>query len=166
MPVSLSTHIRDKFNPIDQIEDIFALNDWNLDRRSDREMAIEVPGNWCDLGLFFSWSENLNALHFSCALDIRIQPEIVSKVYELVAKINERLWIGHFAVWIDEGIPMFRHTINCNPEKIDPAYINKLVKIAIRECDQYYPVFQFVVWGGKSVEDAFSRALVDTAGQA
>ena len=166
MSVSLSTHREDFFNPIDQIEDIFASNNWYLDRRSDKEMAIEVPGSWCDLGLFFSWSENLNALHFSCALDIRIESEIISKVYELVAKLNERLWIGHFAVWIDEGIPMFRHTINCNRSEIDPVYINNLVNIAIRECDQYYPVFQFVIWGGKTVDTALSHSLVDTVGQA
>ena len=58
MPVSISSHKRERFNPIDQVEDILSPNDWFLDRRSDKEMAVEVPGSWCDFGLFFSWSEN------------------------------------------------------------------------------------------------------------
>ena len=166
MPVSISSHKRERFNPIDQVEDILSPNDWFFDRRSDKEMAVEVPGSWCDFGLFFSWSENLNALHFSCALDMRVQPEIITKVYELVAKLNERLWIGHFAVWIEEGIPMFRHTINCNPDEIDSSHIRNLINIAIRECNQYYPAFQFVIWGGKTVDNALSRSIIETQGQA
>jgi hypothetical protein len=30
-------------------------------------------------------------------------------VYRLVAQINEQLWLGHFDVWLQEGLIMFRH---------------------------------------------------------
>jgi hypothetical protein len=37
---------------------------------------------------------------------------------------------------------------------------------AIEECERFYPVFQFVLWGGKSPSEAISAALIDTAGEA
>ena len=41
-----------------------------------------------------------------------------------------------------------------------------LVETAIDECERFYPVFQFVLWGGKSPKDARSAALVETQGEA
>ena len=37
---------------------------------------------------------------------------------------------------------------------------------AIAECARFYPVFQFVLWRGKSPTEAISAALIDTAGEA
>jgi hypothetical protein len=41
-----------------------------------------------------------------------------------------------------------------------------LVESAIEECERFYPVFQFVLWGGKSPRDALAAALVETQGEA
>ncbi|KJS44128.1 MAG: hypothetical protein VR70_01960, partial [Rhodospirillaceae bacterium BRH_c57] len=97
-------------NPIDKVEQLASGREWIFDRRSDEEMAVEVPGQWCDYGLYFAWSEDLNALHFSCAFDMRVPPKCRPAIYELLALLNERLWIGHFSLWQDEGLPMFRQT--------------------------------------------------------
>ena len=37
---------------------------------------------------------------------------------------------------------------------------------ALEECERFYPVFQFVLWGGKSPREAISAALIDTHGEA
>jgi hypothetical protein len=37
---------------------------------------------------------------------------------------------------------------------------------AIEECERFYPVFQFVLWGGKSPGEAIAAALIDTHGEA
>jgi hypothetical protein len=152
-------------NPIDLIEDVIAGREWIYDRRCDTEMAVEAPGTWCDYGMFFAWSEDLSALHFSCALDMRVQPRLMGQVYELLAKLNERLWMGHFAIWIEEGIPMFRHTVRLS-ERFDGDLIGELMELAISECERYYPAFQFVIWGGRTAEDAIASSLLDTVGQA
>ena len=41
-----------------------------------------------------------------------------------------------------------------------------LIDAAIGELDRYYPVFQFVMWGGKSPAEALTAAMVETAGEA
>src|SRR3954451_3054694 len=54
-------------NPLDMLEQIVTANEWIFERRSSGEMAAEAPGKWCDYGLFFSWSPEISAMHFSCA---------------------------------------------------------------------------------------------------
>ena len=152
-------------NPIDLIEDVLAERGWTYDRRCETEVAVEAPGTWCDYGMFFAWSEDLRALHFSCALDMRVQSRLMSQVYELLAKLNERLWMGHFAIWVEEGIPMFRHTVRLS-EGLDQNLIGELMELAISECELYYPAFQFVIWGGRTAEDAITSSMLDTVGQA
>ena len=152
-------------HPVDIIEDIISTKDWVYDRRCETELAVEAPGTWCDYGMFFAWSEDLSALHFSCAFDMRVQPKLMGQIYELLAKLNERLWMGHFAIWVEEGIPMFRHTIRLQGP-VDSETITDLMDLAMTECERYYPAFQFVIWGGRTAEDAITSSLLDTVGQA
>jgi hypothetical protein len=152
-------------NPIDLIEEVISGKEWVYDRRCDTELAVESPGSWCDYGMFFAWSEDLSALHFSCALDMRVQNKLMGQIYELLAKLNERLWMGHFAIWVEEGIPMFRHTVRLN-DRVDAEAIGELMELAMAECERYYPAFQFVIWGGRTAEDAIASSLLDTVGEA
>ena len=61
-------------NPLEMIERVVTANDWPFDRTSDREIAVEVAGRWCDYRMFFSWRDDVEALHFTCAYDVRIPP--------------------------------------------------------------------------------------------
>jgi hypothetical protein len=152
-------------NPMDMIEESIAHREWAFDRRCETELAVEAPGTWCDYGMFFAWSEELGALHYSCALDMRVQPKLLPQIYELLAKLNERLWMGHFAVWVEEGIPMFRHTVRL-PNRMESEAVEELMDLAMAECERYYPAFQFVIWGGRSAADAIASSLLDTVGEA
>jgi hypothetical protein len=153
-------------NPIDLIESIAAYKEWTFERRGDREMAAEVPGHWCDYGLFFSWSEDLDALHFSCAFDMRAPRGRRGEILELLALLNERLWLGHYALWSETGIPMFRHTVLLTGQELSRAGVEELVEIALGECERFYPAFQFAIWGGKSAQEAIDAALLETVGEA
>ena len=98
-------------NPLDVVEQVIAANDWAFDRRSDHEMAAEAPGKWCDYGLYFSWSREISAMHFTCTFDLKVPERQRAALYELLALANERLWIGHFGMDADDGMPLFRHSV-------------------------------------------------------
>ncbi|MGH6959444.1 MAG: YbjN domain-containing protein, partial [Dongiaceae bacterium] len=34
------------------------------------------------------------------------------------------------------------------------------------ECERFFPAFQFVLWGGKSPEEALAAAMLETVGEA
>ena len=42
-------------------------------------------------------------------------------MYQLIAQINEQLWIGHFDLWTNEGLVMFRHALLLNGRWRRPA---------------------------------------------
>ena len=70
---SLHTASKDgNHHPIDIVEQLAEFNEWSFDRRSDEEMAVQVPGSWCDYGLHFAWNIHMEAIHFTCAFDIRV----------------------------------------------------------------------------------------------
>ena len=154
-------------NPLDVVERIVNANDWAFDRRNDEEMAVQVPGHWCDYSLFFSWNEDMNAVHFTCAFDIRIPNEKRGPVHELLALANEKMWLGHFSVWDDEGLPMFRYALPLRGTfGISGEQMEDMVDTAILECERFYPAFQYVIWGGKTASDAVGAAMIDTVGEA
>jgi hypothetical protein len=41
-----------------------------------------------------------------------------------------------------------------------------LIESAIDECERFYPVFQFVLWGGKTPKEALAASLTETQGEA
>ncbi|MBB4286896.1 YbjN domain-containing protein [Roseospira goensis] len=153
-------------NPLDLIEQFLSVKEWVFDRRGEDEMVVEVPSQWCTLGLFLAWSEELSALHLSCAFDMRVPEGRRAAVYELLAHLNERLWLGHFALWTDEGSPMFRHTVLLADRRLAAEEVRDLMEIAVSECDRFYPAFQFVIWGGKGPTEAIAAAMLDTVGEA
>ena len=167
MSALMSTAPERAANPLDALEQIAVANDWAFDRRSDSEMAAEAPGKWCDYGLYFSWSNEISAMHFTCAFDLKVPEKSRPALYELLALANERLWIGHFGMDSDDGMPVFRHSVLLRGAPgASSESLEDMVDIAITECERFFPAFQFVLWGGKSPADAMQAAMLECAGEA
>jgi hypothetical protein len=90
-------------------------------------------------------------------------------LYETIGLVNEQLWIGHFELWSTSGILLFRHGALLdlsNEAALSIEQAETLIEAAIEECERFYPVFQFVLWGGKSPTEAIAAALIETHGEA
>ena len=154
-------------NPLDVLEQIVAANEWAFDRRSEGEMAAEAPGKWCDYGLYFSGSPEISAMHFTCAFDMKVPANRRAALFELLALANERLWIGHFGMDSEDGTPIFRHSVLLRGlSGASPESLEDLVDIAITECERFFPAFQFVLWGGKSANEAIQASMLECLGEA
>ncbi len=167
--MSASLHMdRDRSsNPLDILEQIIAANEWAFERRSDGEMAAEAPGKWCDYGLHFSWSHEISAMSFTCAFDLKVPADRRDKLYELLALANDRLWIGHFGIEAEDGVPVFRHSVLLRGSPSASAEsLEDMVDIAITECERFFPAFQFVLWGGKAPAEALAASMLDCVGEA
>ena len=167
MPALMSAAAEHISNPLDLMEQIASANDWAFDRRSDSEMAAEAPGKWCDYGLYFSWSHEISAMHFTCAFDMKVPEKRRAALYELLALANDHLWIGHFGLERDEGMLVFRHSVLLRGASGASAEsLEDMVDIAITESERFFPAFQFVLWGGKTPADAMQAAMLECAGEA
>ncbi len=152
-------------NPLDVVEQIAAAQDWAFDRPGEDELRVEVPGHWCTYNLFLAWREDVAAMNLTCAFDMRVPEPRRTPVYELLALSNEKLWLGHFSLWQEEMIPLFRHSILLRGATAVEE-IEELMDIALGECERFYPAFQFVVWGGRPAAEAVTAAMLDTMGEA
>jgi hypothetical protein len=88
-------------------------------------------------------------------------------LFELLAKANEKLWIGHFGMDSDDGMPLFRQSVLLRGAPGASAEsLEDMIDIAITECERFYPAFQFVLWGGKTPEEALQAAMLECVGEA
>ncbi|MFM2041646.1 MAG: hypothetical protein RLY86_222 [Pseudomonadota bacterium] len=154
-------------NPLDLVEELVVANEWAFDRSNEDEMIVEIGGRWCDYRLFFVWQTEISAMQFSCQFDMKVQPNRRPQINELLAEINNKMWLGHFDICADMSTPMFRHTVLLRGARgASSEQVEDLVDIALSECERYYPAFQFVIWGGKTAQEAVTAAILDTVGEA
>ena len=153
-------------SPIDLIEQIANSNDWATDPSSEDELTLIVAGQWTDYNVPLNWRGDPEPLHIACAFDAKIPDNRQNEVYRLVAQINEQLWLGHFDVWLQEGLIMFRHGLMLNGALATTGQCEALLKAALEACERYYQAFQFVVWAGKGSRDALASTMFETEGRA
>jgi hypothetical protein len=153
-------------NPISLLEQIAGSNDWAFDRGSEDELTLNVAGVWTDYHVSLNWRLDLETLHIACAFDAKIPDNRLAEVYRLVAQINEQLWVGHFDVWTQEGLVMFRQGLMLNGALATPHQCEALLRAALEACERYYQAFQFVVWAGKDSREALASTMFETEGQA
>jgi hypothetical protein len=153
-------------NPIDLVEQIASRNDWPCERTGDDELTLSVAGKWTDYHVSHNWREDLATLHIACAFEAKIPDNRLPEVYRLLAQINEQLWLGHFDVWVQEGLVMFRQGLMLNGAVATVDQCEALLKAALEACERYYQAFQFVVWAGKDSREALASTMFETEGQA
>ena len=154
-------------NPVDLIEQIAASHDWAFDRSGEDEITISVTGSWCDYNISLSWMGALEALHLACAFDFKIQERPKNEVMRLLALVNEQLWLGHFDLWQAEGIVMYRNALLLTEGmEAGMGQLEAMLGAAVESCERYYQAFQFVIWAGRSPEEAQAAVLFETHGEA
>jgi hypothetical protein len=154
-------------NPVDLIEQIAASHDWAFDRSAEDEITISMTGSWCDYNVSLSWMGSLEALHLACAFDFKVNERRKAEVMRLLALVNEQLWLGHFDLWQAEGVVMYRNALLLTEGmEAGLGQLEAMLAAAVDACERYYQAFQFVIWAGKSPEEALSAVLFETHGEA
>jgi hypothetical protein len=154
-------------HPVDIIEHIAAINDWNFERQDADEISISVRGSWSDYHVSFNWMEDLESLHIASAFDLKVPEARRHEVKALIALINEQLWVGHFDMWAKDGIVMFRHALLlAGGVEVAGRQCEVLLDTALDMSERYFQAFQFVVWAGKSARESLDAAMFQTAGEA
>lgn len=161
--MQLASQICLRYNPIDSAENIFCRRSWEFERRGRDEVALEIEGKWGQMVFFLAWEEHLRCLHISCMMNIETQIIDYAKIFELLALVNENLWLGHFSYWSEQRMPLFKHSVILEDGEIDfENKLEQIINIAADECEQIYPVFNAVLTQGISPRQALmsSRSVL------
>ena len=87
--------------------------------------------------------------------------------YELVSLINQRVWLGHFEIWAEDGEVVFRHALSLPAgERPTMAQAASMIDAAMEAADRFYPAFDFLLKGAKSPAEALAACMFETKGNA
>ena len=158
---------QDEAPPVDMLAAFFEARGWSVDRTGDDELSVEIKGNWTSYQMRAIWRNEDHVLQILLLPEIRVPEEKKTVIYETLGLINEQLWLGHFDLWSNNNILLFRHaTLLGGSGMLGLDQAQTIVDLAIEEWERFYPVFQFVLWSDKSPQDAIAHAMVDTVGEA
>lgn len=153
--------------PVEMLASLFEARGWPYEFVGDDEISGNVQGSWASYQLRGIWRPEDHVLQLLCLPDIRVPDDKRGAMFEVLALVNEQLWLGHFDVWSNGGVLLYRHGLMLGDDgllSLDQAQV--AVEAAVEECDRFYPAFQFILWSDKSPAEALASALVDAAGEA
>ena len=154
-------------HPVDVVERLAAVNEWDFDRAEVDEISILVSGRFANYDVAFTWLPDLESLHVSCSFDLKAPPHKRAAIGELTQLINEQMWLGHFDLWSQQGMVMFRHALClAGGAAAGDAQCGAVVKAAVNACETYYQAFQFVLWANRAPREAIAFAAFETRGAA
>ena len=157
----------DEAAPVEMLASLFEARGWVFEFVSEDEISGEVQGSWANYQFQAIWRPEDHVLQLLCLPDVRVPPAKRGAMFEALALVNEQLWIGHFDVWSSSSMLLYRHGLMLGDDgMLSPAQAQTVVEAAIEECDRFYPVFQFILWGDKTPAEALAAAMVDAAGEA
>lgn len=154
--------------PLDMLASYFEANGWTFEQNGEDEIAATTQGSWTQYEIRAIWREEDQVLQLLVLPDIRVTDDKKrGAIYEAIGLINEQLWLGHFELWSSTGVVLFRHgALLSGGDTLTLDQAQLLVDAALDECERFYPVFQFVLWGGKSPADAIAASMIETRGEA
>jgi hypothetical protein len=156
-----------RVNPLDVVERVAGSNGWAFERAGEDEITLLVTGKWSDYQVSYTWMFDIEALHLACAFELKVPDRCRNEVQQLISMINEQLWVGHFDLWPQDGLVMYRHAlVLAGGVEASGRQCEALLGTALDSCERYFPAFQFVVWAGKPAREALDAAMFETQGQA
>ena len=157
----------ESLNPLEHVELLAASNDWPIARTGEDEAQMAVSAAGAELQITMSWREDTESLYLACMFDLKAPAARRAEVARLINMINERLLMGHFDFWTADGLAIYRNALLLSGgAQATEAQCESLIALALQACERYYPAFQFVIWAGKTAQDAISACLFETAGNA
>ena len=107
--MTLAKNIELLEDPLDTVEMVASIRDWTYER-SDNEVSIIAKGQWSDYQISVTWVDDFEGINIVCGFDLKFQERHKNNILHLVSSINNQMWLGHFDIWIDEGIVLYRNT--------------------------------------------------------
>ena len=99
-------------DPLDVVERVLMAENLSFDRTEDGDLAFTLAGDWKDYELWFAWRPEADCLQLCLSIDRRVEKTQRAGACELANLVNQRVWVGHFEVWSDDGeVVVFRHAM-------------------------------------------------------
>lgn len=151
--------------PLDLVEQVLISEDYPYERDAS-QAHFAVEGAWSDHRLWFAWREEIRILELNLAVDLKAPSARRADLCDLMSRINERLALGHFEAAEEERTLIYRSVLPVLDAPLTVLQVSTLIAAALDAADRFYPAFNFLIWAGKSAQEAVDAAMFETAGEA
>lgn len=163
---SLNSAAAVRANPLNTLERLSIAEHYDFERVGDNELHISLGGLWCDHDVSLVWKPELEQVNLYLLFEGRTPGGRSDDICRLLSLLNERLVSGHFDFWDKDSALVYRNSLNlAGGAAIRMEQAMALLATALDAAERGYPACQYVVWAGKSPEDALNSALLDLAAQ-
>ena len=167
MTAPTAEELEPQHDPLDIVEHVLQAENLPFDRVGDGDLAFAIAGDWKDYELWFAWRPEGDCLQICCSLDLKATKARRPALHELVALINQRMWLGHFEIWTEDGEIVFRHALSLpDGERPTLAQAAAMIDAAVETADRFHPAFDFLLRGAKSPVEALDACMFETVGSA
>ncbi len=162
---SLSASAAIRTNPLDVFERLCVAEHYDFERVTANELHVSLSGLWCDHDVSLVWVPKLEQVGLYLLFDGRTPGGRSDDICRLLSLLNERLSSGHFDFWDKDSALVYRNTLNlAGGAGIRIEQAMALLASALDAAERGYPACQYVVWAGKSPEEALNKAILDLVG--
>ena len=153
-------------SPLNTFERIATAEHYDFERVGPDELHIAMHGLWCDHNISLIWKTDIVQVDLYLIFEGRTPGGRSDNICRLLTLLNERLGSGHFDFWDKDSALVYRNSINlAGGAKLQIEQAMALLAGALDAGERGYPACQYVVWAGKTPEDAVNATLMDIAGQ-
>jgi hypothetical protein len=169
MDRQFTLHDEDIFDDADTLDTVEAVltSDSKAYERLDDEIHFAASMTYCDLHGLFLAREDAPSLALSLIFDLKTPRMRRGDMASLLVLLNEALWLGHFELSSDDNTLSWRAVLPLiGRDTPEPAEVAAILAAGVEACERFYPAFNFLLWAGKTPEEAAQAALFETAGEA
>lgn len=167
MSLSIKARAIDLINPIDQIQALLALNDYDVIKEDEDELIVKIEQANIVYTLMFFWREELDILFVTIFSPYQVPPALHQSFLQLMNKINERVMVGQFSITEDIGMITYRNALMTRGmNHISEDQIQDLIEYGVEEYQRFIPAFDYMLGDSPNPNYAFEIAYFETEGEA
>ncbi len=154
-------------HPIDIVEHLAQVHDWDFDRLADDQIAMSVEGLWRTYSITLAWSEMDETLRLLCTFEMEPPEDKLPKVYDVLNRANDICWTGAFTYWEAQRLMVYRYGLVLAGGQIAGSeQIDTMINVAVASAERFYPAFQLAAWGDQTPAEVMQIAMAEAYGRA
>ena len=164
--MNLEEEIFEVGDALDSVEAVLCADNRPFERLTN-EIHFAAAISYTEMHGHIAMREDKSSIGIAYVFEQKVPHNKRHDVETLICILNESMWLGHFEINSNEYNIIWRYTISLigRPDP-EPQEFAAIMAAGVDACEKFYPAFNFLLWAGKSPQEAAEAALFETLGEA
>lgn len=164
--INIEEDVFEQGEVLDSAEAVLCADSRPYERLAD-EIHFATAISYTEMHGHIAMRADKSSVGVAYVFEQRVPPQKYLDVVQLISLLNESLWLGHFEINSLENNIIWRHSMPLigRPDP-EPQEFAAIMAAGVEACERFYPAFNFLLWAGKTPQEAAEAALFETCGEA